>query len=78
MKYSMNFKFGIGFGKVGRNAYELSKVWKLGVHAFMNDGNFILRICYLRTKKATYYWQFHVKVKNEYCCSCGNGGGCDE
>lgn len=41
MKYSMNFKFGIGFGKVGRNAYELSKVWKLGVHAFMNGGNFM-------------------------------------
>ncbi len=36
---------------VGRNAYRVSKVWKLGFHAFLNGDDFILRFCYLRTKK---------------------------
>lgn len=35
---------------VGRNAYRVSKVWKLGFHAFLNGDDFILRFCYLRTK----------------------------
>ena len=63
MKHTKNFRFGIGFGKVGRTAYKLSKIWKLGIHAFMNDTDFIFRICYLRTAKATYYWQVLIKIK---------------
>ena len=84
MKYTKNFRLGIGFGKVGRNAHKVSKVWKLGIHAFMNDTNFIFRICYLRTIKATHYWQFFIQIKENNCC-CGqegeqeyNGGSCEE
>ena len=42
-------------GLIGRNAYLVSKVWKLGFHSFINGGDYILRICYLRTKKHTHY-----------------------
>ena len=63
MKHTKNFRFGIGFGKVGRTAYKLSKIWKLGIHAFMNDTDFIFRIGDLRTAKATYYWQVLIKIK---------------
>lgn len=51
-------------GTVGRNAYRVSKVWKLGFHSFINGGDYILRICYLRTKKHTYYVQVSFKTKD--------------
>ena len=64
MKYTKNYRFGIGFGTVCRYAYKVSKVWKLGIHAFINDTDFVFRICYLRTSKATYYWQFFIQIKS--------------
>lgn len=70
MKYFKNYKYGIGFGTAGRNAYKVSKVWKLGIHIFTTSTNLIFRICYLRTKKRTYYWQFSIQVKKQYDC-CG-------
>ncbi len=50
---------------VGRNAYRVSKVWKLGFHAFLNGDDFILRFCYLRTQKHTHYIQASAKVCNK-------------
>ena len=51
-------------GLIGRNAYQVSKVWKLGFHSFINGGDYILRICYLRTKKHTHYVQVSFKTKD--------------
>lgn len=51
-------------GLIGRNAYQVSKVWKLGFHSFINDCDYILRICYLRTKKHTHYVQVSFKTKD--------------
>lgn len=68
MKYTKNYRLGIGFGSVGRNAYKLTKVWRLGIHTFICDTDLIFRICYLRTKKATHYWQFYVQIKKNNCC----------
>lgn len=51
-------------GLIGRNAYLVSKVWKLGFHSFINGGDYILRICYLRTKKHTHYVQVSFKTKD--------------
>ena len=68
MKYAKDFSKGIGFGTVGAKAYELTKVWKLGFHLFTSsDGNLIFRICFLRTKKRTHYFQAFVRYKREYC-----------
>ena len=50
---------------VGRNAYRVSKVCKLGFHAFFNGDDFILRFCYLRTTKHTHYIQASAKVCNK-------------
>ena len=50
-------------GLMGRNAYQVSKVWKLGFHSFINGSDYILRICYLRTKKHTHYVQVSFKTK---------------
>lgn len=44
-------------GKVKRDAYKKSKVWKLGPHYFYCDGDMILRLCFLRTRNTTYYCQ---------------------
>lgn len=52
-------------GRVGRNAYKVSKVWKLGLHIFINGEDLIFRICYLRNKNGTYYIQLSVKIKEE-------------
>lgn len=49
---------------VGRNAYRVSKVWKLGFHVFLNGENLIARLCYLRTKRHTHYIQASIKVRN--------------
>lgn len=56
--------------KVGRKAYQVSKVWKLGFHVFLNGEDLIFRICYLRNKKGTHYIQLSIKVK-ECLETCG-------
>ena len=57
--------------KVGRRAYQVSKVWKLGFHVFINGEDLIFRVCYLRNKRGTHYIQLSVKIKE--CCDCGCG-----
>lgn len=54
--------------RVGRLAYQVSKVWKLGFHVFVNGEDLIFRVCYLRSKKGTHYVQLSVKVRE--CCEC--------
>lgn len=58
-------------GKVGKNAYKVCKVWKLGFHVFLNDEDLFFRVCYFRNKKATYYIQISVKVKEKLECNNG-------
>lgn len=48
--------------RVGKNAYKVSKVWKLGPHIFFNDGDIIFRFCYLRTKLHTFYIQLSINI----------------
>lgn len=57
-------------GKVGSKAYEVSKVWRLGVHIFLNEEDIIFRICYLRNKKGTHYIQLSIKVRKQFECNC--------
>ena len=71
MKYTKNYNFWIGFGAVGRNAYKVSKVWKLGCHLFKSGGYLTFRICFLRTKEATYYWEVSAQIKKQLDCCCG-------
>lgn len=51
--------------KVGKNAYQVSKVWKLGFHVFLNGEDLVFRICYLRNEKGTHYVQMSIKVREE-------------
>lgn len=44
-------------GRVGENAYKVSKVWRLGFHAFSTEHSYIIRLCYMRTKSGTHYIQ---------------------
>ena len=53
---------------VGRNAYQVSKKWKLGFHTFLNGEDFIFRFCYLRTQRHTHYIQASMKVHNRGEC----------
>lgn len=55
-------------GEVGENAYKVCKVWNLGFHVFLNGGDLIFRLCYLRNKKGTHYIQTSVKVKESLDC----------
>lgn len=50
-------------GLIGRSAYLVSKVWKLGFHSFINGGDYILRICYLRTKNIPIMFRYLLKLK---------------
>ena len=50
-------------GLVGRNAYQVSKVWKLGFHSFINGCDYILRVCYLRTKNIPIMFRYLLKLK---------------
>lgn len=59
----MLLKFHVG--KVGSKAYTLSNVWKLGMHLFEIPECFVLRVCYLRTNKHTYY--FDISKTREPC-----------
>lgn len=59
-------------GRVGRKAYRISKVWKLGFHIFLNGEDLIFRICYLRNAKGTYYIQLSLKVREQNDCCNGN------
>ena len=56
-------------GKVGKNSYMVSKVWKLGFHVFMNDGDLVFRLCYLRNKKGTHYIQLSKQIRERLECS---------
>ena len=58
-------------GRVGREAYKACKVWKLGFHVFLNGGDLIFRVCYLRNKKGTHYIQMSVKARE--CLATSNG-----
>ena len=49
---------------VGRNAYKVSKYWKLGPHLFTTgDGDVIIRLCYYRNSKRTYYSQISYQYR---------------
>lgn len=50
-------------GAVGRNAYQVSKVWALGCHSFINGGDYIIRVCYLRTKNIPVMFRYLLKPK---------------
>ena len=54
---------------VGRNAYKVSKVWKLGAHVFFNEEDLIFRVCYWRDKSSTRYVQMSIRVR-ERCDVC--------
>ena len=57
-------------GLVGKRAYRVSKVWRLGFHAFLNGEDFTIRLCYLRDWKGTHYIQLEIKVREELnCCN---------
>ena len=58
--------------KVGRNAYKVTKVWKLGPHIFINGEDLVFRICYLRNKNGTHYIQLSIKIKECGDCGCGS------
>ena len=57
-------------GKVGKNAYKVSKVWKLGPHIFVNADELTLRLCYWRNDNGTYYVELSIKIKDQLECSC--------
>lgn len=58
--------------KVGRNAYKVTKKWRLGPHIFVCGEDLIFRICYLRNKKGTQYIQLSIKIKECSDCGCGS------
>ena len=68
MKYSKNYNYGIGFGRVGASAYKLTTVWKLGFHLFECHADLIFRICFFRSRNHTYYWQVSKQIKGHYEC----------
>ena len=43
--------------RLGANAYKASKTFKLGFHKFKCGNDLVLRLCYLRTRKHTYYME---------------------
>jgi len=55
--------------KVGKDAYLVSKTWRLGFHAFRTEHFSILRLCYLRDKRGTHY----MEITNQRRCfdTCG-------
>lgn len=57
-------------GIVGRYAYRCSKFWRLGFHIFVNGGYLIFRLCYLRNKKGTYYFDLSAKIKEQADVGC--------
>ena len=61
-------KINLTAGKVGKNAYEVSNVWRLGVHAFKTEHDYILRLCYFRWR-STHYIQ--ISKSREVLNSCG-------
>lgn len=58
MRYNKKRTVIIGFGTIGRNAYKVSKVWKLGIHFFKTEHFITFRIVFFRSKYKTYYWDF--------------------
>ena len=57
-------------GRACSKAYTVSKVWRLGIHIFLNGEDLIFRVCYLRNSKGTYYAQISIKVREELDCGC--------
>ena len=55
-------------GKAGKNAYMVSKVWKLGFHIFLNGEDIVFRFCYFRNKKGTHYIQFAKQIRKGLEC----------
>lgn len=54
-------------GKIGRNAYKISKSWCLGVHLVRYDhGGKTLRLVYLRTKNHTHYVDLDIDCGLEF------------
>lgn len=51
---------------VGRKAYKVSSVWRLGFHAFKTEHDYIFRLCYLRNKNGTHYIQVSKDRKCYY------------
>ena len=68
-------------GKVGSKAYELSKVWRLGFHVFKTEydllsyhrQSYIFRLCYMRTRRGTYYIQISKDKRCYDVCGCKGG-----
>ena len=58
-------------GKAGRYAYKppCGKVWRLGFHIFVNGGDLVFRLCYLRNKKGTHYIQLSIQIKEMLDCA---------
>lgn len=54
--------------RVGRRAYRVSKVWRLGFHAFLNGEDFVIRLCYLRNRQGTHYIDMSIKVRKKLEC----------
>lgn len=64
MRFSKDKTKYYGFGKVGSIAHKVSGTWELGFHFFRSGGNAIFRCCYLRTKKAIYFFQYEWQIKD--------------
>lgn len=54
--------------RVNSKAYTVSKVWRLGIHMFLNGEDLIFRVCYWRNSKGTHYAQISMKVRKELDC----------
>lgn len=63
MIYNKDFSFGIGFETAGSKAYETCKTYRLGCHLFKNGNDLIFRICFLRTKTTTHYFQISKQIR---------------
>lgn len=69
--FGKNKRFYACASKMGRNAYKVSNVWKLGFHVFhTSDGSKTFRLVYFRSKKHTYYCEISI-ARNNYneCCN---------
>ena len=41
--------------RVGKDAYKVSKTWRLGFHVFSTDHFHTIRLCYLQNESGTHY-----------------------
>lgn len=56
--------------KVGKDAYLVSKTWRLGFHAFRTEHFSTLRLCYLRDKRGTHYMEITKERRCYNTCGC--------